>query len=1148
MTHHLSPLSPKVPSSHKTEQCWGKLYGNARGLAIANTAKSYEGIIVVITPDVLSAAQIECELRFFLCGHLSTVPVFQFPDLETLPYDLFSPHQDIISERLKILSQLPLLKRGILIVSVTTLMHHLPPSDYLSQNTLMIHVGQSVALLDFRRLLEKNGYHFVSQVMEHGEFACRGSIIDLYPMGAMDAYRIDWSDDEIDSIRIFEPETQQSVQKINEIVLLPMHEVPLNQKSISFFRERFREQFEIRAIRSPVYQEVSDGHYVQGLEYYLPLFFEKTAQLFDYVSENSLIVCMSDLQREAEQFWQEIHHRYDQLKYDITRPILSPEIAFSSPQQTFEKVQSFLKICVYEEELKAQSDHLNFATVALPHLNVNYKLKRPVQALQDFLSDYPGRVLFCAETVGRRESLFTLLETISLHPTIVDSWQAFLDASEKICITVAQLDRGLMMIDPKVILITEAQLFEERVFQRRTRKREVQDAQAIIQSLTELHVNDPIVHIDHGVGRFLGLKTIQVGNQVDEYLTLQYADDDKLYVPVSALHLVNRYSGDLEHAPLHRLGSNKWEKAKRKAAARVRDVAAELLEIYARRSSLTRKPFVKSDKDYLAFVQDFPFEETPDQTTATDQIIADMQSEKPMDRLVCGDVGFGKTEVAMRAAFITVQNNKQVSVLVPTTLLAKQHYQSFKDRFADWPVKISMISRFQTTKEQHQIVEELKNGQIDIIIGTHKLLQKGIQFHNLGLLVIDEEHRFGVRQKERLKSLRFEVDILTLTATPIPRTLNLSFSGIRDLSIIATPPARRLSVKTFIYEYNPSIVREAVLREISRGGQVYYLYNKVEGIEKVASQLRTQIPEAKIGVVHGQMRKKALEHVMVDFYRRQFNVLVCTTIIESGIDIPSVNTMIIDRADTLGLAQLHQLRGRVGRSYHQAYAYLFIPSKENMKKDAQKRLEAIAESGDLGAGFMIATHDMEIRGAGELLGAEQSGHIQEIGFNLYAEMLERAVKALKRGIEPDFDQPDQKKIELNLQICALIPEDYLPDVQRRLVLYKRIANAQDDDTLDNLRVEMIDRFGLLPKCTQNLFEIASLKLKAISLGIKKIEMGPKYGRIEFHEKPNIDAEKIIQLVQSNSKHYQLIGSNCLRFVATSEDPDELIQQIRCLLE
>ncbi|OGT31094.1 MAG: transcription-repair coupling factor [Gammaproteobacteria bacterium RIFCSPHIGHO2_12_FULL_35_23] len=1124
-----SLFKPLLPTPKQPKIYWGQLHGCAHSLAIAEAIKQSEQLNIIVTPDNLTASKLEEELRFFLQEH-TELTILRFPEWETLPYDLFSPHQDIISERLLTLTQLTKLKTGVLLTSISSLMNKIAPAEYLIANCFTLKIGDQFTITTLRKSLQQNAYRCVNQVNEHGDFAVRGAIIDVFPMGAVLPYRIELFDEEVETIRTFDPETQRSLEKLAAINLLPATEYSLSAEGIEFFRAKWRSRFPGNPTDCPIYQEVSQGITSPGIEYYIPLFFEKTATLLDLLPKEVLVFRLADIYEQANHYWQEINNRYEQLAHDRLRPILFPTEAFLPVNDLFMKINQFSQVELQTEPLPEKIHSINFATDPLPNLTLNHKLKNPLINLQNYLASTSNKILFCAETTGRREVLLGLFKTINLTPVQIHHWQEFLQSSANYCIVTYPLDDGLISNLEKITIIAESQLVGERILQRRRRKKQqTQEADALIKNLAELSIGDPIVHIEHGVGRYLGLQIITLDNRSDEYVTLSYAFDTKLYVPVSSLHLISRYTGaDPEHAPLHKLGTDQWQKAKRKAAEKIRDAAAELLEIYARRAAQHGFQF-KIDEHYQNFCETFPFEETPGQLTAIQQVLEDMQSEKTMDRLVCGDVGFGKTEVAMRAAFVAANNNKQVVLLAPTTLLAQQHYQNFKDRFADWPIEIEVLSRFRTTKEQKLIIERLENGKIDIVIGTHKLLNKTIRYANLGLLIIDEEHRFGVKQKEQLKALRANIDILTLTATPIPRTLNMAFAGIRDLSVIATPPIKRLAIKTFIQKRNNNMIREAILREIWRGGQVYFLYNKVETIEQIAREMAELVPEAKIGIGHGQMRERELEQVMADFYHRRFNVLIATTIIESGIDIPNANTIIIDRADHFGLAQLHQLRGRVGRSHHQAYAYLLIPDKKLMTAEAEKRLEAIASLKDLGIGFTLATHDLEIRGAGELLGEEQSGQMIEIGFNLYMDMLERAVNALKKGKKIDLEQPLDQGPEIDLKLSTIIPEDYLPDVHSRLILYKRIASAENQQALDELQSEMVDRFGLLPDSIKNLLTITSLKFIANEIGIKKLEASSKGGKIHFQAKPAIEPTTIIKLIQQQPNAFKLLGSDKLSF-------------------
>jgi len=1133
---------PPLPAA-SGKQHWGNLPGAALSLAIAEAASNAKRFTLLLTADSQSAERLQEELAFFA----PQLAVLHFPDWETLPYDIFSPHQDIVSQRIAALYQLPELSHGVLVVPITTALHRLAPKRFLLGSSLVLDVGQKLDVEQMRLRLEAAGYRCVDTVYEHGEFAVRGALIDLFPMGSPLPYRIDLFDDEIETLRTFDPENQRSIDKVESIRLLPAREFPLKKEAVTGFRARFRERFDVDFRRCPIYQDLSTGITPAGIEYYLPLFYEETATLFDYLPEDSQVFSLPGIEQAAEQFWSDVRNRYEERRVDPERPLLPPAELFMPVEDCFARLKLWPRVVASQQDVEPGIGRERFTAQALPELAIEAKASEPLGKLRRFLDEYAGRVLFTAESAGRREVLLELLARLKLRPQEVEGWEEFLASQERLAITIAPLDEGLHLDD--VALVAESPLFGQRVMQRRRREKSRDGGENVIKNLTELREGSPVVHIDHGVGRYQGLVTLEIEGQAQEFLLLQYAEDAKLYVPVASLHLIARYTGsDDALAPLHRLGSETWQKAKRKAAEQVRDVAAELLDIYARRAAREGYAFKDPQVDYETFAAGFPFEETPDQQAAIDAVREDLLSAKPMDRLVCGDVGFGKTEVAMRAAFIAVHGGRQVGVLVPTTLLAQQHYNSFRDRFADWPVRVEVMSRFKSAKEVQNAIAELAEGKIDILIGTHKLLQDDVKFSNLGLVIIDEEHRFGVRQKEQLKALRSEVDILTLTATPIPRTLNMSIAGMRDLSIIATPPARRLSVRTFVMEQQNTVIKEALLRELLRGGQVYYLHNDVKTIEKCASDLQALVPEARVAIGHGQMRERDLEQVMSDFYHKRFNVLVASTIIETGIDVPSANTIIIERADKFGLAQLHQLRGRVGRSHHQAYAYLLTPTRKAMTDDAQKRLEAIANAQDLGAGFVLATHDLEIRGAGELLGEGQSGQIQAVGFTLYMEMLERAVKAIRKGEQPNLEQPLGGGPEINLRLAALIPEDYLPDVHARLILYKRIANAADEDGLKELQVEMIDRFGLLPEPTKNLVRLTLLKLQAEKLGITKIDAGPQGGRIEFSADTSVDPMVLIKLIQSQPNRYKFEGATLFKFQVPMERPEERFNTLEALLE
>ena len=1119
-------------------------------LALVEAARSSSGPVLVVAPSARDADRLERELRFFAGEAL---PVVAFPDWETLPYDVFSPHQDIVSGRLKALNRLPTLERGLVVIALGTLLQRLPPTEYVAARTLLVDRGHSMDLDGLRRRLEASGYSCVSQVVAHGEFAVRGSLIDIFPTGTGQPYRIDLFDDEVDTIRGFDPDTQLSSGKVDGIRVLPAREFPLTAEAIKDFRRRFRARFEGNPTRVPLYRDVSAGLAPGGIEYYLPLFFPTTGTLFEYLPPGTVVATLDDFEALSETAWGEILERYEQRRHDPERPLLEPREVFLTPDEAAGSLAPLPRICVGRFELEPAAsvgEWTNFATAAPPRLLFDSRSAEPARRLVDFLESYSGRVLLVAESAGRREALRELLQAHGIRASVLSGWDSFATGTLALGITEAPLESGLALREPALMVIADEQLYGDRVRrEQHRRRRAVRDPEAIIRELTDLATGAPVVHEDYGVGRYLGLVTLEIQGLTTEFLSLEYAGGDKLYVPVHALHLISRYTGaSPEHAPLHRLGGDQWQKTKRRAAKRIRDVAAELLDLYARRMARAGHAFAPAEQEYRAFAADFPFDPTPDQAQAIEEVLQDMSATRPMDRIVCGDVGFGKTEVALRAAFTAALDGKQVAVLVPTTLLAQQHFDTFTYRFADWPVRVEMLSRFRSRKQVEEILTQLARGTIDILIGTHRLLQDDVQFSELGLAIIDEEHRFGVRHKEKLKSLRAAADVLTLTATPIPRTLNMALGGLREMSLIATPPEERLAIKTFVSEWNGPLVREACVREIKRGGQVFFVHNEVRSIKRAARELAELVPEATVEIGHGQMRERDLERVMRDFYHQRFNVLVCSTIIESGIDIPTTNTIIINRADKFGLAQLHQLRGRVGRSHHRAYAYLITPHRSVLTADALKRLEAIESLEDLGAGFTLATHDLEIRGAGELLGEEQTGQIHELGFALYMELLERAVQALKEGREPDLDQPLEHGPEVELRLPALLPENYIPDVHMRLILYKRIANAANSEALRELQVEMIDRFGLLPPPTRTLFRVAELKLKAQPLGIRKIEAGPSGGRIVFAEQTSVEPGTILQLVQQQPDTYRLTGEHRLRFQLELVKEEDRIAGVSALLD
>ncbi|HDS1649271.1 transcription-repair coupling factor [Stenotrophomonas maltophilia] len=1141
--------APPLPRAGQL-RAWWRAPASPTALAwyLAQAARAHDAPLLVVARDNHGANQLEADLQTLL-GNDPALPVIAFPDWETLPYDRFSPHPDIISQRLAALHRLPALKRGLVVVPVQTLLQQLAPRSYVIGGSFDLKVGQRLDLEAEKRRLESAGYRNVPQVMDPGDFAVRGGLLDVFPMGADEPLRVELLDEDIDSIRAFDPESQRSLDRVESVHMLPGREVPMDEASIGRVLATLRERFDVDTRRSALYQDLKSGLAPAGIEYYLPLFFDRTASLFDYLPAGSLPVVCAGAGEAADAFWAQTGERYEQRRHDVERPLLPPSALYLSPEQLRERLNDAPRIEVWAADHARIADAHALGDQPLPALPVAAREAPAGDALKSFLGHYPGRVLIAADSPGRREALLEVLQAAELKPPVVADLPAFLASDVRFAITVAPLEDGFALDDPRLAVLTERQLFPERAGSTRRTRRAGREPEAIIRDLGELTEGAPIVHEDHGVGRYRGLIAMDVGGMPGEFLEIEYAKGDRLYVPVAQLHLISRYSGaSAETAPLHSLGGEQWTKAKRKAAEKVRDVAAELLEIQARRQARAGLALQVDRAMYEPFAAGFPFEETPDQLAAIDATLRDLASSQPMDRVVCGDVGFGKTEVAVRAAFAAASAGKQVAVLVPTTLLAEQHYRNFRDRFADYPLKVEVLSRFKSTKEIKAELEKVAAGTIDVIVGTHRLLQPDVKFKDLGMVIVDEEQRFGVRQKEALKALRANVHLLTLTATPIPRTLNMAMAGLRDLSIIATPPPNRLAVQTFITQWDNALLREAFQRELARGGQLYFLHNDVESIGRMQRELSELVPEARIGIAHGQMPERELEKVMLDFQKQRFNVLLSTTIIESGIDIPNANTIIINRADRFGLAQLHQLRGRVGRSHHRAYAYLITPDRRAITPDAEKRLEAIASMDELGAGFTLATHDLEIRGAGELLGEDQSGQMAEVGFSLYTELLERAVRSIKQGKLPDLDAGEEVRgADVELHVPALIPEDYLPDVHTRLTLYKRISSARDNDTLRELQVEMIDRFGLLPDPAKHLFAVAELKLRANALGIRKLDLGENGGRIVFESKPDIDPMAVIQLIQKQPNLYAMEGPDKLRIKHPLPLPEDRFNAARALL-
>ena len=1120
--------------------------GSGSALLLARLAQTRHPLVVV-SDSATEAQRLVEELRFFAQGSR----VHLFPDWETLPYDAFSPHQDLISERLETLYEISHDQVDIVVVPVTTMLYRLPPVEFLASYTFFLKRGQIVEIERFRKQLTLASYSHVNQVVSPGEYSIRGGVIDVFPMGSVVPYRIDLFGEEIDTIRTFDVDTQRSIYKVAEIRLLPAREFPTDSDARKIFRTRFRETVEGDPTKSRIYKDVSRGGLPAGIEYYLPLFFDETATLIDYLPEQSWICLHGDVTSAAQNFWEQTNSRFRLLRGDPDRPLLAPTRLFLREDEFFGAVKPFSRL-----ELLAPAAAENESDVPqpdaavqaqLPAVAVNRRAEDPLTAFKNFVRGHAGRALVVADSLGRRETLLELFAEYGLRPRVVEDWNAFEASTDALVITVGPVHSGFIDGENAVALVTENELFPAQARMRTARERRV-STENMLRDLSEVREGDPVVHIQHGVARYTGLATMDLGDGPTEFLTLEYDGGDKLYVPVSQLDVISRYSGGPpELAPLHKLGSGQWEKAKKRAAAQIRDTAAELLGLYALRASRTGHAYGLSAHDYAAFSDGFPFEETADQATAIEATINDLKSSRPMDRLVCGDVGFGKTEVALRAAFVAVSDNRQVAVLVPTTLLAEQHFQTFSDRFADYPVKIAELSRFRTGKETTAALAGLADGSVDIVIGTHKLLGSSVKFRNLGLVIIDEEHRFGVRQKERLKALRAEVDVLTLTATPIPRTLAMAMEGLRDFSVIATAPQKRLAIKTFVAPFSDGLIREAVLRELKRGGQIYFLHNEVDSIERMHDKLVALVPEARIRVAHGQMHERDLELAMRDFYQARFNLLLCTTIIETGIDIPTANTIIINRADKFGLAQLHQLRGRVGRSHHQAYAYLLTPEEEALRGQAKKRLEAIQMMDELGAGFFLAMHDLEIRGAGEVLGESQSGEMQEVGFQLYIDMLNRAVRSLKAGREPNLDIQATSATEINLHVPALLPESYCANVHQRLVIYKRLANSESEADLQDMQEEIIDRFGTMPDPVKALIESHRLRIAAKPLGITRIDASSESITIQFATDAAVDPARLIELVQAR-KDTRFAGPERLRVNVQSDSLQSRSATIRELLK
>ena len=1148
--------------------------GSSDALLLAKLAqrdKAAKRLTAIVTSDATDAQRLMHEIAFFA----PEVRLTLFPDWETLPYDSFSPHQDLISERLATLWRISQRDKDsgadVVIVPATTALYRLAPPSFLAAYTFSFKTKQKLDEAKFKAQLTLAGYNHVSQVVSPGEYAVRGGLIDLFPMGSLVPFRVDLFDDEIDSIRTFDPDTQRSLYPVPEVRLLPGREFPMDNEARTKFRSRWRELVEGDPTKSRVYKDIGNGVATAGIEYYLPLFFEETATVFDYLSGQgtdtdkagaATVVLHGDLEPAFQRFWQDTKDRYRLVQGDPDRPALPPETLFLSAEQFYARANDFAQLAIKATPTDVSNEAAFAEFGSLPDLSVVRGAEDPLAKLKSHAANTPHRILILAESDGRRESLLDFLRASNLSVPAFDSLEDFQTGTEKLGIATSGLNVGFSWLAEGIDLVTETELFAAGAVTRRRKKQEqVSDVEALIKDLSELNVGDPVVHSAHGIGRYRGLINLDLGpsknadgtlsnalaSTVQEYLHLEYADKATLYVPVSQLHHISRYTGvSADEAPLHRLGSPQWDKAKRKAAEQIRDSAAELLNIYARRAAREGHAFRYSPQDYETFANDFGFEETADQRAAIHCVIQDMISPRPMDRLICGDVGFGKTEVALRAAFIAITGGKQVAILAPTTLLAEQHYQTLVDRFAKWPVKVAEMSRFRSAKEITAAIKGLADGTVDIVVGTHKLLSKDVHFQRLGLLVIDEEHRFGVRHKEMMKAMRAEIDVLTLTATPIPRTLGMALEGLRDLSVIATAPQRRLAIKTFVRTESNGVIREAVLRELKRGGQVYFLHNEVDTIQNRKQKLEELLPEARIAIAHGQMPERELERVMKDFVAQRYNLLLCSTIIETGIDVPTANTIVMARADKFGLAQLHQLRGRVGRSHHQAYAYLMVPDIEGLTKQAGQRLEAIQQMEELGSGFYLAMHDLEIRGTGEVLGENQSGNMMEIGFQLYNEMLGEAVRCLKAGIEPDLMSPMNVTTEINLHAPALLPDDYCGDVHLRLSFYKKLATAKTTDQIDSLLEEIVDRFGKLPPQAQTLLDVHRLRVMAKAYGVVKVDAAPGVINITFKPNPPIDPMSIIHLIQKN-RHIKLTGNDKLRIERNLPEAKDRALMVRDVL-
>lgn len=1146
-------MKPNIPDTPNAPLVWTRTYGCGPAHRIAQLLQDDDLFVLLLTPDASALHRMQDELQFF-CN--DDIPIIIFPDSETLPYDRLSPHKNIIAEKLDALAKLRNATRGVCIASVSSAMHKLAPTRFIDDNTFILKRGGRLDSIAFQRQLSSIGYIKTSQVFSFGEYAVRGSVIDFYPPASHAPVRIDLFDDEIESLRLFSPSTQLSKGNLEQITVLPSQEYAYDSDSIQKFRTCFREEFHQKPDECPVYQEISNDIIPEGIESYMPLFFDQMESLFDYIPQQSLVIFSEDVTEHAKQHWQYIDRRRELLKDDAHWPTLPLQSLYEHPDSLASRIKALrhIEIRSFEDTPKSTpkaptKQALNYRT--LPPLALNVELQEPTLYLRNFVESFDGNILFVAHSKSYYDQLLELLRDIHLSPKQVDGWEAFRSADHKLCLSLGELSEGVILDEgaKRIAIVPESKVLGHHISRRRSRRATARNTESLIKDIDQLEVGCPVVHEKHGVGRFVGLETVEIDGNSADFCIIAYAGSDKLYVPIAALHLLSRYATtDPDNAPLHHLGKPQWDKAKRKAAQKAYDIATQLLDTQARRENLQGIAFDINEAEYHLFASSFPYEETEDQEKAIHDVLEDMRSDKPMDRVICGDVGFGKTEVALRAMFVAASSGRQVAVLAPTTLLARQHLETFQNRFADWPIKVEMLTRFHTSKNQQRIITDINEGRVDVVVGTHKLLSSKVNFQNLGLIVIDEEHRFGVRDKEKIKMRYAKSDIMMLTATPIPRTLSMSLNKLRDITLISTPPPDRYAIKTFIKQWDDALIQDSCQRELLRGGQIFFVHNRIETINEIAAKLKVLLPEARFSVAHGSMREYDLEKAVLSFYNQESDILVCTTIIENGIDIPTANTMIVNRADRFGLAQLHQLRGRIGRSHHAAYAYMLVPPKNTMTADAVRRLEAIESLEDLGIGLALAQQDLEIRGAGELLGKEQSGHITEIGFSIYSKLLKQAVEVIRSDAEFNIDKPLDTVTEIDLGEPAFIPHDYLPDINLRLILYRQIANLKDDVAIRNMADEMVDRFGESPEPLINLLRNASLRIKCHKTGINEVKRTSAGLRIAFDEEADMRTNRLIECVTSEPHKYQFVGNHSLLLRIKEEEAQDAVAKLEALIK